>query len=209
MNYEILIRLLLAALWGGIVGIEREYRGKSAGFRTLIMISMGSCFFTMMSQFIGGVSNPDRIASNIVTGIGFLGAGVIFRGENRVNGITTAATIWVVAAVGMGIGAGRYISAACASILILFVLAILPYMERRIDRWNKPRTYQIKCEYKEDTIRILELMLKRAKLKYNLFSQTKDGKDVMMRWTAQGNVASHQRFVDELMQDEKIKYFDY
>ena len=93
MDFEILARFLLAALWGGIVGIERQYRSKSAGFRTMIMISMGACFFTMMSIWIGQANNPDRIASNIVTGIGFLGAGVIFRGDNRVNGITTAATI--------------------------------------------------------------------------------------------------------------------
>ncbi|OJV97509.1 MAG: magnesium transporter MgtC, partial [Sphingobacteriales bacterium 44-61] len=141
MDYEILGRFLLAALWGGIVGIEREYRNKSAGFRTMIMISIGSCFFTIMSQLIGEGGNPDRIASNIVTGIGFLGAGVIFRGDNRVNGITTAATIWAVAAVGMGIGGGQYFIAAYASILILVVLAILPYVEDLIDRINQTRLY--------------------------------------------------------------------
>ncbi len=82
----------------------------------------------MMSMLIGTASSPDRIASNIVTGIGFLGAGVIFRGDNRVNGITTAASIWAVAAVGMGIGAGYYWPAAYASILILIVLAFFaPY----------------------------------------------------------------------------------
>ena len=115
MHQEIIIRFLLAALWGGLVGIEREYRSKSAGFRTMILISIGSCFFTMMSVGIGP-TNPDRIAANIVTGIGFLGAGVIFRGENRINGITTAATIWAVAAVGMGIGGGYYFAAGCGSL---------------------------------------------------------------------------------------------
>src|SRR5262249_33409635 len=107
-SYEILIRFVLAAIWGGLVGAEREYRSKAAGFRTMIMISMGSCLFTMLSILIGG-STPDRIASNIVTGIGFLGAGVIFRGETKVNGSTTAASIWAVAAVGMGIGGGYYV----------------------------------------------------------------------------------------------------
>jgi putative Mg2+ transporter-C (MgtC) family protein len=126
MDYEILGRFLLAALWGGMVGAEREYHSKSAGFRTMIMISIGSCFFTMMSAVIGEAGNPDRIASNIITGIGFLGAGVIFRGGNRVNGITTAATIWAVAAVGMGIGAGYYFASASASLLILIVLSVLP-----------------------------------------------------------------------------------
>ena len=143
MDSEIIIRFLLAALWGGLVGAEREYRSKSAGFRTMIMISVGSCLFTMMSAYIGAGSNPDRIASNIVTGIGFLGAGVIFRGDNRVNGITTAATIWTVAAVGMGIGCGQYFAAGCASILILVILSILPYIESAIDRWKPKRDFLV------------------------------------------------------------------
>ena len=106
-------------------GLEREFRSKSAGFRTIIMISIGACFFTIMSKAIGSPNNEDRIASNIVTGIGFLGAGVIFRGgENRVSGITTAATIWTVAAVGMGIGAGYYFAAASASVLIIFMMRV-------------------------------------------------------------------------------------
>jgi putative Mg2+ transporter-C (MgtC) family protein len=106
MNQELIIRFLLALLCGAIIGAEREYRNKSAGFRTMILISLGACFFTFISQLIGGSNSPDRIASNIVSGIGFIGAGVIFKGDNTINGITTAATIWVVAAVGMGIGAG-------------------------------------------------------------------------------------------------------
>jgi len=73
MDVEILIKFLLAILWGGIIGAERQYRSKSAGFRTMIMISLGACFFTVLSQYIGGVANGDRIAANIVSGIGFLG----------------------------------------------------------------------------------------------------------------------------------------
>src|SRR5262249_41653892 len=147
MDYEVLIRFLFAALWGGLVGAEREYRSKSAGFRTMIMISMGSCLFTMLSQKIGFPGNPDRIASNIVTGIGFLGAGVIFRGENRVTGITTAATIWAVAAVGMGIGGGFYWASAYISVLILVVLIVLPYLEKVIDQLNQLKEYTIKCDF--------------------------------------------------------------
>ena len=85
MDIEILIRFLLAAVWGGLVGAEREYHGKSAVFRTMIMISLGSCFFTMMSIWIGGEGNPDRIAANIVTGIGFLGAGLLERMASRAS----------------------------------------------------------------------------------------------------------------------------
>lgn len=92
-DLEIIIRFLLAILWGGLVGAEREYKGKAAGFRTTIMISFGACFFTIMSIAIGGDANPDRIASNIVTGLGFLCAGVIFKSDNHINGITTASTL--------------------------------------------------------------------------------------------------------------------
>ncbi|MGZ3955921.1 MAG: MgtC/SapB family protein, partial [Flavisolibacter sp.] len=103
----LLLRLLMVIAVGGLVGAEREYRSKSAGFRTMILICLGSFLFTTFSKTIGGAS-PDRIASNIVTGIGFLGAGVIFKSDNRVNGITTAATIWAVAALGMGVATGEY-----------------------------------------------------------------------------------------------------
>ena len=134
MDIELLMRFFLAAVWGGLVGAEREYHGKSAGFRTMIMISVGACFFTLLSGWIGGADSTDRIAANIVTGIGFLGAGVIFRGDHKINGITTAATIWAVAAVGMGIGGGYYFAAGIASLAILFILAILPFFEKLIDR---------------------------------------------------------------------------
>ena len=114
---DIITKLLLSIFIGGLIGAEREYRSKSAGFRTLTLICLGSALFTIFSQMIGAGNNPDRIASNIATGIGFVGAGVIFKGEVGVNGITTAAMIWVTAALGMGIGAGyEWVSViACSS----------------------------------------------------------------------------------------------
>src|SRR3569832_1011049 len=112
----VIVRLLLSTLLGGIIGAEREYRNKSAGFRTMIMIALGSCLFTLFSVSIGWPGNTDRIASNIVTGIGFLGAGIIFKADDRVRGLTTAATVWFTAALGMGVGSGHYAAsfAGCA-----------------------------------------------------------------------------------------------
>src|SRR5882724_5757237 len=104
-NWDIVLRLIVALVIGGIIGAEREYRSKSAGFRTMMLICLGAALFTILSIEIGEGENRDRIAASIITGIGFLGAGVIFKDENRVNGITTAATIWITAALGMGIGA--------------------------------------------------------------------------------------------------------
>lgn len=99
---DIVLRISLAFGLGAIIGIEREYLNKAAGLRTLILISLGSCMFTIFSILIAE-RTPDRIASNIVTGIGLLAAGVIFKEDTRVKGLTTAASIWVTAAIGMGL----------------------------------------------------------------------------------------------------------
>ena len=209
MDYEILGRFLLAALWGGIVGAEREYRNKSAGFRTMIMISIGSCFFTMMSVRIGGIGNPDRIASNIVTGIGFLGAGVIFRGENRVNGITTAATIWAVAAVGMGIGQGYYFASTTASILILIVLAILPYLENFIDQLNQSKLYIIQCDFSENARLRFEQLFRQFNLRSKSVKEIKEGNDLSMTWQVQGRAKNHEQFIAAIVKDAAVKRFEY
>jgi putative Mg2+ transporter-C (MgtC) family protein len=209
MDYEILGRFLLAALWGGIVGAEREYRSKSAGFRTMIMISMGSCFFTMMSVLIGGENNADRIASNILTGIGFLGAGVIFRGENRVNGITTAATIWAVAAVGMGIGAGHYFASASASVLILLVLAVLPYIENVIDKFNQSKVYSIQMDFKENSRLPFEKLFKEYNLKFRLIKEIKEGNSLSATWQVHGHAIKHGQCIAAIMKEEMVKRFEY
>lgn len=209
MDSEILMRFLLAALWGGIVGVEREYRNKSAGFRTMIMISIGSCFFTMMSIYIGGTGNPDRIASNIVTGIGFLGAGVIFHEESRVVGITTAATIWAVAAVGMGIGAGHYVASATASVLILFVLAILPFCEDLIDKLNQSREYSIHCRYSDVARSQFEQMFRQNALKFKLSKEIKQGDDLQLTWQVNGRAKNHEKYIAAIMKADAVKKFEY
>ena len=126
---EIVLRLALAGLLGGIMGLERELRGYPAGIRTLGLVTLGSCLFTDVSQLMGG---EDRVAAQIVTGIGFLGAGVIFREGLNVRGITTAATIWSSAAIGMAIGLELYIVGSLGALLVFVVLESRP-LTRRID----------------------------------------------------------------------------
>jgi putative Mg2+ transporter-C (MgtC) family protein len=131
------LRLLLAAGLGAAIGLEREYRQKPAGLRTNILIAVGSALFTMLSGLMGHeAGTADRIAAQIVTGIGFLGGGAILRSRNSVHGMTTAATIWVNAAIGMAAGAGHFVLATFAAALTLVVLAVLPpietYFERRV-----------------------------------------------------------------------------
>ena len=132
---ELIRRLLLAAFLGGMLGAEREFRQKSAGFRTNILIAMGSALFTIASVTLAPErTDPARIAAQIVTGIGFLGAGAILRTENRVHGLTTAATIWVNAALGVAAGAGQYHLAALGGAITIVVLLILAPIERALER---------------------------------------------------------------------------
>ena len=210
MEIEMLIRFLMAALWGGIVGLEREYHGKSAGFRTMIMISIGACFFTIMSKEIGAPNNPDRIASNIITGIGFLGAGVIFRGgENRVSGITTAATIWAVAAIGMGIGAGYYLAAAAASLLIIFVLAILPLAEKQVDIFSQTKIYVLQRSFVHDAALQYELLMQQHQLNFKRTGQVKEGNIITITWEARGSAKNHTAFCHVVTNDETVIRFEY
>ena len=125
------LRLLLAAALGAAIGLEREVRQKPAGLRTNILIAVGSALFAILSVRIGG--SPDRVAAQVVTGVGFLGAGAIMRGRTSIYGLTTAATIWVNSAIGMATGLGRFTVAAGGATLTLVVLAVLPLMERLFD----------------------------------------------------------------------------
>jgi putative Mg2+ transporter-C (MgtC) family protein len=139
---EALLRLLLAAGLGGAIGLERELRDHEAGFRTHLLVSLGSCAFTLVSSYgwsdwtfsnaQGVVFDPTRIAAQIVTGIGFLGAGaIIVRGIN-VRGLTTAATLWVVAAIGMAAGTGYYEVGIGAAVLVLVSLGPLKLVSTRL-----------------------------------------------------------------------------
>ena len=123
-------RLALAAALGAFIGLERELRGYPAGVRTVALVALGAALFTDVSQLLGG---EDRVAAGIVTGIGFLGAGVIFREGYTVRGITTAATIWSAAAVGMAIGRELYLAAGLGSLLIFLLLEARPVVRRMDD----------------------------------------------------------------------------
>ncbi len=142
---EIIGRLVLAAGLGGLIGLERELRGYPAGIRTMALITMGAMLFTDVSQLLGG---DDRIAAGIVTGIGFLGAGVIFREGYTVRGITTAATIWAAAAIGMAIGRELYLVAGLGTLIIFVVLEARPFT-RRVDDAIRRRTRELSEELEE------------------------------------------------------------
>jgi putative Mg2+ transporter-C (MgtC) family protein len=122
-------RVVLATLAGGLIGWERESHGRDAGIRTYAAVSLGACTFALISQH-GGSGDPGRIAAQVVSGIGFLGAGAILRQDDRVLGLTTAATLWATAAVGVAMGFGMYVLAFCTAILVLAVLLAHDHPQR-------------------------------------------------------------------------------
>jgi putative Mg2+ transporter-C (MgtC) family protein len=134
-----LLRILLAAGLSAAIGLEREYHQKPAGLRTNMLIGIGAAVFMVLSLSIAGTGSADRIAAQVVTGIGFLGAGAILHGGGSVHGLTTAATIWVNAAIGMAAGAGLPRMATGTTILTLLVLVALPPVESFFERWAHKR----------------------------------------------------------------------
>jgi putative Mg2+ transporter-C (MgtC) family protein len=137
----IVTRILLAAALSGILGLEREYHQKPAGLRTNMLIGIGSALFTILSLSFGqgSLGTTDRLAAQIVTGIGFLGAGAILRSSHSVHGLTTAATIWVNAAIGMAVGVGMTGVAVGTTAVTLLVLAALTPLESFFQRWAHRR----------------------------------------------------------------------
>ena len=145
--------MLVAALLGGIIGLEREVRGKSAGFRTNMLICVGSALVTEMSIRIAamapGVGDPGRIASYVMSGIGFLGAGVIWQARGEVSGMTTAATIWMIAAIGITVGAGERLVASAAALFVLLTLAALRKLEEGLDDRPHRRTLRVEMRHQQ------------------------------------------------------------
>ncbi|EDM37448.1 MgtC family protein [Pedobacter sp. BAL39] len=201
-------KFLLATLLCGLIGAEREFRNKQAGLKTMIMIGLGSTLFTILSIKIGETSH-DRIASNIVTGIGFLGAGVIFKEDNNVKGLTTACVIWIVAAIGMAIGAGYYEQATGVTIVILITLLTFPYLEEMVERRYTKRVYRIVKKYENESLEKYEEYIKNSRLKLSRGKQELSDGLITGSWTAIGSPKNHKKFVDRMLQDEKIIAFDF
>ncbi|BBL21424.1 MgtC/SapB family protein [Acinetobacter radioresistens] len=200
--------LLCAAAIGAVIGLEREYKNKTAGLRTMIMVSMASCLFTILSRQIGEVSD-DRIAANILTGLGFLCAGVIFKDENRISGITTATTIWMVAALGMAIGAGYIALGLYGTILVLVILSLLTYLEKLVEEFNLIRDYKMICHYEQGLSHYYEQLFKQYGLKAKHVLQVLKSDEIILHWNISGKRQRHNLLVEELSQDPRIKRLSF
>ena len=207
---ENVIKVGMAVLIGGLIGAEREFQDKAAGFRTIILITVGSTLFTIFSLSMDPGFTQTRIAANIVTGIGFLGAGAIVREHGRVGGLTTAATIWLSAALGMGIGAGELIFVSISTGVVLIVLFIFPYVERWIDRSREARSYRIVIATNDTKggDKIKNTLEKNA-LKVLVHHQTKTESSIIGTWRVIGSPKNHEKFVDQMVKDKNIKELVY
>lgn len=208
LYHDEILKILLSVLSGSILGFEREIRGKSAGFRTLALICFGSTIFTICSYLLGVEDNRDRIAANIITGVGFLGAGVIFRNNINVSGITTAASIWISAAIGMLIGIGEFVLAGISVLLALFILFAMDYIQFWIDYRFQHRDYQVIFKDKADTKTICQ-QITLLGLKYNNLKVSRDKAQISMEFEVRGRGDKLERFNNWLLDEETIGSFDW
>jgi putative Mg2+ transporter-C (MgtC) family protein len=201
---EDLIKILLAVVVGGSVGLEREFRDKAAGFRTLIFICVGATLFGLFSIKLSGDNDPTRIAANIVSGVGFLGAGVILRDGGRVMGLTTAATIWLVAALGLGLAGGEYGLVLAATGVTLIVLWAFPMLEHRIDNIREERTYEVVLGHPEK-YEAVERRFRESHLRILRHRQSKAGTRLVATWQVSGSPHHHALLIGQLLADPEVE----
>lgn len=202
------LKLLSSFVIGLVIGLEREYRSKSAGLRTIILITLGATIFTILALKLNPIS-ADRIIANIATGIGFLGAGVIFKEEKRSVGLTTAAAIWAAASLGTAAGLGLYLLAFAGMALILIVLWLFLYLQEPIGQLNHNRVYRICCSYKSKSLNRYEKIFKKYHLHFIREKQSMNQNTITGIWDVQGSEKNHQKCIDELLTDPEIKELDF
>ena len=202
-----LLLIIISVIIGLIIGAEREYRNKSAGLRTFILVCFGSCLFTILSIKIG-VENPDRLAANIITGIGFLGAGVIFKDDNKIGVITTVTTIWATASLGMCVGSGYIYLALLGFALVMAILSLLTYLQDYIDNHHKIREYKITTSSQDDFI-YCESIFKKHHLNFTITKQQYGQGILATTWRLSGKNRHHQALIHQLMDDEKITSYQF
>ena len=201
LRLDLLAKLALAVVLGGAIGLEREIKGKPTGLRTNILICVGSALLSDISVRIGIMDNgtrfgdPGRIAAQIVSGIGFLGAGTIMQARGTVTGLTSAATIWVVAAIGMALGGGAYIEALGATLLVMLVLWGLGRLEGLVARRATRSRLAIHARPEPTALDDLEALVRRAGLEVERWSSRRENVDLVIECDLRGPKRLH----DEVM----------
>jgi putative Mg2+ transporter-C (MgtC) family protein len=216
-DVALLGRLLLAAVLGGVVGFEREVSGKPAGLRTNLLICVGAALLMDLSIRVAGRANaanlavgvefradPARIAAQIVSGIGFLGAGTILQARGHVIGLTTAATIWVVAAIGMAVGAQAYLIAIGATVLVFLSLVLLSRVEGMAERrWGSHR-YLVTMDPTSHVLATVEDAFRTARLRLVTHSIDKVGDHYEVIFNISGPAKQHEKVVRSLVERDDV-----
>jgi len=206
-------RLLMACAMGGLIGVEREWRHKASGLRTNMLISMGAALFTMLSVVLAGDNSPNKgqVASNIVQGIGFLGAGLILHTRSRVLGLTSAATVWVVAAIGMACGAGLYLEAAISTAIVLVALRFIGVLETRAGWKRFPMLYEVRGSDEKSMFAEILAVLDREHLRLNIVERDNLGKQERVTFSLSASSARHKQLLADLVASDatdKVIAFD-
>jgi putative Mg2+ transporter-C (MgtC) family protein len=205
---ETSLKLFVSLVLGASIGAEREYKGRNIGFRTIILVTLGSTFFTIISFIIGEKSDPSRVASNIVTGIGFLGAGAIFRDGLNVKGVTTASIIWIGAAIGMACGIGQFELAITVTLIVLMILLGFAWVQQFIDRYNKELIYRITIPNDLDLKARIETDIYGLHLRFIRVSHTKVDDNLIIIYEISGREKNHNLLIDYLSVNGDVKSFN-
>ena len=190
-NWNDLYTVLAAFLAGSLLGLEREFHSKPAGFRTWILITVGSALFTMLS--VGMSTSGDRIASNIVTGVGFIGGGVIFKEGLNARGITSASAIWLAAAIGMAIGFQHFELAFIVTTLALLVLIFLTRIQKRVHRWNEEKFYKVSFVRDVDAKESIEGFCTRKHIAFERVKLLKDNSGITVIYKIEAGHSRHRQ----------------
>ena len=205
---EDLLRLAIAALAGAIVGTERELHDKPAGFRTNMLICVGAALFTILSRRLaeGSAADPTRIAAQIVSGVGFLGAGAIIQSRGNVIGLTTAATIWVVAGIGMALGAGHYLFGLIAALAVAVVLFSHTFVLDRVQGRRSTARFKIELAAAEHVAAIRALLQQSGAAPTEWLVSKKNGL-IEIHATVAGELLALDQLQAALLQDERVVAF--
>lgn len=209
LHFDVLLQLGLAVLLGGAIGLERELAGKPAGLRTNILICVGAMLFTLMSvrlAFEGpGHGDPTRVAAQIATGVGFIGAGTILHARGAVTGLTSAATIWVVAAIGIAVGAQAYVDALQTTALVMVVLYGLGYVERFAGRHSTRSHLLIHARDEPQTLEELEILVRRAGVEIERTESRRENVDLVVELDLRGPRRLHEQAMISILHHPLVR----
>ena len=206
--YDTSLKLMVSTLLGALLGAEREYKGRNIGFRTIILITLGSTLFTILSSIMNSGNDPARIAANIVTGVGFLGAGAIFREGATVKGMTTASLIWISAAIGMACCFGQYEFALLVTATVLTVLLGFAGVQKRIDRISQERVYHVSISRNLELKKEVEEIIRSCKLKFMATKHSKLDDKFQIEYEIRGSEKGHTELIQKLSEAHFILSFE-